>query len=121
MTRRRCRSCAYKLMDLHAKYMCAGVGRLHWKLLTAGMCYMQESELTPSGANLLDGRYAVFGYVVEGQELLQQLQVRLQSATLSELHGLQQTAYWLISLRCNVWTMVRSLHSTKVGRRRITL
>ena len=37
---------------------------------------LQESELTPSGANLLDGRYAVFGYVVEGQELLQQLQVR---------------------------------------------
>ena len=36
----------------------------------------QESELTPSGANLLDGRYAVFGYVVEGQELLQQLQAR---------------------------------------------
>ncbi|KAK9828041.1 hypothetical protein WJX81_004327 [Elliptochloris bilobata] len=36
---------------------------------------LKESELTPSGANLLDGRYAVFGYVVEGQELLQQLQV----------------------------------------------
>ena len=36
---------------------------------------MQESELTPSGANLLDGRYAVFGYVVEGQDLLTQLQV----------------------------------------------
>lgn len=26
---------------------------------------LKESELTPSGANLLDGRYAVFGYVVE--------------------------------------------------------
>jgi peptidylprolyl isomerase len=36
---------------------------------------LQESELTPSGANLLDGRYAVFGYVVEGQDLLTQLQV----------------------------------------------
>ncbi len=35
---------------------------------------LQESELTPSGANLLDGRYAVFGYVVEGQDLLTQLQ-----------------------------------------------
>lgn len=26
---------------------------------------LKESELTPSGANLLDGRYAVFGYIVE--------------------------------------------------------
>ena len=41
---------------------------------------LQESELTPSGANLLDGRYAVFGYVVEGQELLQQMQVRMRLA-----------------------------------------
>lgn len=41
---------------------------------------LQESELTPSGANLLDGRYAVFGYVVEGQDLLTQLQVTLPLA-----------------------------------------
>lgn len=31
---------------------------------------LKESELTPSGANLLDGRYAVFGYVVQGQDNL---------------------------------------------------
>jgi cyclophilin family peptidyl-prolyl cis-trans isomerase len=31
---------------------------------------LKESELTPSGANLLDGRYAVFGYVIEGQDAL---------------------------------------------------
>eukprot|EP00193_Tetraselmis_chui_P010667 CAMPEP_0177779138 /NCGR_PEP_ID=MMETSP0491_2-20121128/16395_1 /TAXON_ID=63592 /ORGANISM="Tetraselmis chuii, Strain PLY429" /LENGTH=451 /DNA_ID=CAMNT_0019298593 /DNA_START=174 /DNA_END=1529 /DNA_ORIENTATION=+ len=31
---------------------------------------LKESELTPSGANLLDGRYAVFGYIIEGQDLL---------------------------------------------------
>lgn len=31
---------------------------------------LKESELTPSGANLLDGRYAVFGYAVEGQDAL---------------------------------------------------
>jgi peptidylprolyl isomerase len=31
---------------------------------------LKESELTPSGANLLDGRYAVFGYVVDGQDAL---------------------------------------------------
>lgn len=35
---------------------------------------MQESELTPTGANLLDGRYAVFGYVVDGADLLQECQ-----------------------------------------------
>lgn len=31
---------------------------------------LRESELTPSGSNLLDGRFAVFGYVVEGQDFL---------------------------------------------------
>lgn len=31
---------------------------------------LKESELTPSGANLLDGRYAVFGYTVEGADYL---------------------------------------------------
>lgn len=35
----------------------------------------QESELTPTGANLLDGRYAVFGYVTEGAQLLKEMQV----------------------------------------------
>ena len=34
---------------------------------------VQESELTPTGSNLLDGRYAVFGYVVENEALLQVL------------------------------------------------
>ena len=34
---------------------------------------LKESELTPTGANLLDGRYAVFGYIVEGQELLTEM------------------------------------------------
>ncbi|WP_299489806.1 peptidylprolyl isomerase [Acaryochloris sp. IP29b_bin.137] len=29
-----------------------------------------EPELTPAGSNLLDGRYAVFGYVIEGQDVL---------------------------------------------------
>lgn len=36
----------------------------------------QESELTPTGANLLDGRYAVFGYVTQGSELLKEMQAR---------------------------------------------
>lgn len=29
----------------------------------------------PAGTNILDGRYAVFGYVVEGQEVLRDVKV----------------------------------------------
>lgn len=63
----------------------------------------QESELTPSGANLLDGRYAVFGYVVEGQELLQQLQARgpaqsVRSQQASHLDGLLQVAFFAVKI-----------------------
>lgn len=36
---------------------------------------LKESELTPTGSNLLDGRFAVFGYVVENPDLLGELQV----------------------------------------------
>lgn len=36
---------------------------------------LKESELTPSGTNILDGRYAVFGYAVEGQDVLRDLKV----------------------------------------------
>lgn len=32
--------------------------------------FLFEPELTPAGLNLLDGRYAVFGYVVENKEIL---------------------------------------------------
>jgi peptidylprolyl isomerase len=35
--------------------------------------FLFEPELTPAGLNLLDGRYSVFGYVVEGKEVLRQL------------------------------------------------
>ncbi|NMF85170.1 peptidylprolyl isomerase [Nodosilinea sp. P-1105] len=35
--------------------------------------FLFEPELTPAGLNLLDGRYAVFGYVVENKELLDKL------------------------------------------------
>lgn len=36
---------------------------------------LKESELTPSSANLLDGSYGVFGYVVQGADILQDLKV----------------------------------------------
>jgi peptidylprolyl isomerase len=32
-----------------------------------------EPELTPAGLNLLDGRYSVFGYLVEGKDVLEKL------------------------------------------------
>lgn len=32
-----------------------------------------DRELTPPGYNLMDGRYAVFGYVVDGKEVLEEL------------------------------------------------
>ncbi|HIK45608.1 MAG TPA: peptidylprolyl isomerase [Leptolyngbyaceae cyanobacterium M65_K2018_010] len=35
--------------------------------------FLFEPELTPAGLNLLDGRYSVFGYVVDNKELLEQL------------------------------------------------
>jgi peptidylprolyl isomerase len=34
-----------------------------------------DSELTPPGFNVMDGRYAVFGYVVEGKEVLDKLEL----------------------------------------------
>jgi cyclophilin family peptidyl-prolyl cis-trans isomerase len=36
---------------------------------------LRDSELTPTGSNLLDGRYAVFGYVTEGKDFLEGLKV----------------------------------------------
>ncbi|MEM9979744.1 MAG: peptidylprolyl isomerase, partial [Cyanobacteria bacterium P01_D01_bin.2] len=35
--------------------------------------FLFEPELTPAGLNLLDGRYAVFGYTIEGQEALDKM------------------------------------------------
>ncbi|HEY9666256.1 MAG TPA: peptidylprolyl isomerase [Coleofasciculaceae cyanobacterium] len=35
--------------------------------------FLFEPELTPAGLNLLDGRYTVFGYVVEGKDVLEEL------------------------------------------------
>lgn len=35
--------------------------------------HLFESEMTPAGANFLDGRYAIFGYVTQGQEILREI------------------------------------------------
>jgi peptidylprolyl isomerase len=44
--------------------------------------FLFEAELTPAGRNLMDGRYAVFGYVTEGQDILRELKAgdKIQSA-----------------------------------------
>merc|ERR1719311_440529 len=36
---------------------------------------LKESELTPTGSNLLDGRYSVFGYITKNEDALGDLQV----------------------------------------------
>ncbi|MBE9034837.1 peptidylprolyl isomerase [aff. Roholtiella sp. LEGE 12411] len=45
--------------------------------------FLFEPELTPAGRNLLDGRYAIFGYLTEGKEILDQLKAgdKIESAT----------------------------------------
>ena len=35
--------------------------------------FLFEPELTPAGLNLIDGRYAAFGYVVDGFDVLDNL------------------------------------------------
>lgn len=44
--------------------------------------FLFEPELTPAGLNLLDGRYAVFGFVTEGKEVLEKLKAgdKIESA-----------------------------------------
>lgn len=45
-----------------------------------------DKEITPVGFNLMDGNYAVFGYILEGKDILGNLEVGdvIQSATLVE-------------------------------------
>lgn len=45
--------------------------------------FLFEPELTPAGRNLLDGRYAVFGYLIDGKEILDKLKEgdKIESAT----------------------------------------
>lgn len=50
---------------------------------------LKESELTPTGANLLDGRYAVFGYLIDGAALLQNAQVGDKIVGMKIVDGLQ--------------------------------
>ncbi|KPQ36795.1 MAG: peptidylprolyl isomerase [Phormidesmis priestleyi Ana] len=55
--------------------------------------FLFEAELTPAGRNMLDGRYAVFGYTIEGKDVLRKLSAddKIISARVIEgLDNLQQ-------------------------------
>ncbi|XP_030469965.1 peptidyl-prolyl cis-trans isomerase CYP38, chloroplastic [Syzygium oleosum] len=53
---------------------------------------LKESELTPSNANILDGRYAVFGYVTENQDFLADLKVGDVIESVQVVSGLDNLA-----------------------------
>ena len=49
--------------------------------------FLYDAELTPAGLNLVDGRNAAFGYVVEGTELLKKLEVGDQILSIKVIDG----------------------------------
>ncbi len=51
--------------------------------------FLFEPELTPAGLNLLDGRYSVFGYVVEGKEILEKLKQGDQILSMKVIQGIE--------------------------------
>ena len=54
-----------------------------------------DTEITPPGYNLMDGRYSVFGYLVEGKEVLEELTAgdKIISAKVTEgIENLQEPA-----------------------------
>ena len=48
-----------------------------------------DSELTPPGFNLMDGRYSVFGYLVEGKEVLENLTNKDKIISAKVIDGLE--------------------------------
>ncbi len=51
--------------------------------------FLFEPELTPAGANLLDGRYAIFGFVTEGADVLGQLKAGDKIESMKVVDGLE--------------------------------
>jgi peptidylprolyl isomerase len=51
--------------------------------------FLFEPELTPAGLNLLDGRYAVFGYVTENKEVLDKIKVGDKIISARVVNGLE--------------------------------
>ena len=57
--------------------------------------FLYEAELTPAGLNLVDGRNAAFGYVVDGFDVLEELGVDDEILSVKVVEGadrLQQHA-----------------------------
>lgn len=50
---------------------------------------LKESELTPSNANILDGRYAVFGYITENEDNLADVKVGDVIESIQVVSGLE--------------------------------
>ncbi|APB33100.1 cyclophilin type peptidyl-prolyl cis-trans isomerase [Gloeomargarita lithophora Alchichica-D10] len=46
-----------------------------------------EPELTPAGINLLDGRYAVFGYLIDGKAVLEKIRAGDKIQTIKIING----------------------------------
>ena len=76
----------------------ATVGTLGWAHSDADLndgssqffFFLYEAELNPAGRNLIDGRYAAFGYVVEGEEILGNLEINDQIKSIKILNGSEQ-------------------------------
>ena len=51
--------------------------------------FLSEPELTPAGLNLIDGRYAAFGYVVDGFDVLDKLTAEDGIVSAKVLEGVQ--------------------------------
>ncbi len=49
--------------------------------------FLYEAELTPAGRNLIDGRNAAFGYIVDGNDVLQELGVNDEIVTIKIVDG----------------------------------
>ena len=48
-----------------------------------------DTEMTPPGYNLMDGRYSVFGYIVEGKEVLEALKAEDKIISAKVVDGLE--------------------------------
>jgi peptidylprolyl isomerase len=51
--------------------------------------FLFDSELTPAGRNVLDGRYAVFGYVVDGKDVLDKIRENDKIESAKVIDGLE--------------------------------
>ena len=49
--------------------------------------FLYEAELTPAGLNLVDGRNAAFGYVVDGFDVLEELTTEDRIRSIKVIEG----------------------------------